>query len=83
MHMASILLPEKILKRICLSMCLLCMFAIFFYFGLLFYAHDFNPRFLKIDSCLDSGGAWDYGKNVCLGGDPGARNHDEDRFSFY
>jgi hypothetical protein len=27
------------------------------YFGALLIAHDFNPDFLAIDSCLDSGGA--------------------------
>jgi hypothetical protein len=33
--------------------------------GFLFWAHDFNPHFLDIDTCLDLGGRWDYGKNVC------------------
>jgi hypothetical protein len=38
---------------------------ILFYFVALWVAHDFNPRFLKIDSCLDSGGKWNYEQNVC------------------
>lgn len=35
------------------------------YYGFLFYSHDFNPNFLKIDKCLDSGGSWDYENNEC------------------
>jgi len=36
------------------------------YLGGLLWAHDFNPHFLHIDSCLDSGGRWDYLKNECV-----------------
>jgi hypothetical protein len=35
------------------------------YFGALFVAHDFNPDFLAIDACLDSGGRWNYNTRVC------------------
>jgi hypothetical protein len=31
----------------------------------LFVAHDFNPDFLAIDSCLDSGGRWNYTTRTC------------------
>jgi len=34
------------------------------YFGFLFLAHDCNPDSLKIDSCLDAGGKWDYENRV-------------------
>jgi len=27
--------------------------------------HGGNPDFLKIDSCLDSGGRWNYQENIC------------------
>ncbi len=35
------------------------------YFGFLFVAHSGNPYFLKIDSCLDNGGKWNYQENIC------------------
>lgn len=35
------------------------------YFGAIFYAHNFNPNFLKIDKCLDDGGVWDDKTNIC------------------
>jgi hypothetical protein len=35
------------------------------YFTFLWVAHDFNPKFLKIDRCLDNGGRWNYEKGVC------------------
>ena len=37
------------------------------YLGLLWYAHDFEPDFLAIDSCLDHGGKWNYKNDVCEG----------------
>ncbi len=36
------------------------------YIGFLFLVHDCNPDFLKIDSCLDAGGKWDYENRVCI-----------------
>ena len=36
------------------------------YLGLLFAAHGFSRDFLDIDSCLDSGGVWDYSNRCCL-----------------
>lgn len=35
------------------------------YLGTLFVAHDFNPDFLAIDSCLDSGGRWNHAMKTC------------------
>lgn len=35
------------------------------YFGFLFVAHSGDPHFLKIDSCLDNGGKWNYQENIC------------------
>lgn len=35
------------------------------YFGSLFVEYDFNPDFLAIDSCLDSGGRWNYTTRTC------------------
>jgi hypothetical protein len=32
----------------------------------LFIAHKGNPDFLKVDACLDSGGAWDYTNRSCI-----------------
>ena len=31
----------------------------------LWIAHDFHPDFMKIDSCLDSGGHWNYESQEC------------------
>ena len=39
---------------------------IFLYLGFLCMAHDFNPHFLDIDRCLDSGGMWNYDQNICV-----------------
>lgn len=33
--------------------------------ALLWRAHGYDPDFLKIDACLDRGGAWDYEASVC------------------
>ncbi len=35
------------------------------YFGILFIMHDFDINFLKIDSCLEKGGSWNYEKCEC------------------
>lgn len=39
--------------------------VILFYIVLLWVGHDFSPHFMKIDSCLDRGGKWDYQENRC------------------
>lgn len=31
----------------------------------LYWVYGFDPHFLSIDSCLDSGGSWDYVRLVC------------------
>ena len=41
-----------------------CVLPFALYLGFLFLAHDCNPDFLKIDSCLDAGGSWDYENRV-------------------
>lgn len=35
------------------------------YLFALWVAYDFNPDFLKSDSCLDLGGRWNYEENRC------------------
>jgi hypothetical protein len=35
------------------------------YFTALFIAHDGNPDFLSIDSCLDAGGKWNCTTRAC------------------
>ena len=40
-------------------------FCAVLYFALLFVAHDFDPDFLSIDRCLDSGGRWNSEGRVC------------------
>ena len=35
------------------------------YWGGLFAAHESNPDFLDIDSCLDDGGMWNYETRAC------------------
>jgi hypothetical protein len=35
------------------------------YLAALFISHDGNADFLKIDSCLDSGGQWNYEAGMC------------------
>jgi hypothetical protein len=35
------------------------------YLGVLFIAHRGNPDSLSIDSCLDSGGRWNYETRIC------------------
>lgn len=37
--------------------------------ALLFWVHDFNPDYRKIDRCLDAGGKWDYENRVCIPSD--------------
>ena len=35
------------------------------YYSFLFVIHDFSGDFLKIDSCLDDGGRWNYDDRNC------------------
>jgi hypothetical protein len=35
------------------------------YFAVLFIAHDFDPDFLAIDSCLDAGRTWNQKTRQC------------------
>lgn len=49
---------------------LFCIFApivliIAVYSLMMFLTHDSNPDAIKIDTCLDQGGAWDYDKRIC------------------
>ena len=53
--------------RFALVAILLLIAALLSYFTLLFFAHDGNPAFLKIDSCLDGGGGWNYEQRRCEG----------------
>ena len=47
-------------KKAALFLIILFLNLISLYFGFLFIARDFDLDFLKIDHCLDSGGAWNY-----------------------
>ena len=44
----------------------LFVFTVLLYQIFLFISYRYNPEFLKIDSCLDNGGKWDYNNNYCL-----------------
>lgn len=46
---------------------LLPLLAVASYLAALFIVHDCNPDFLSIDSCLDSGGRWNYETRNCEG----------------
>ncbi|PIR62257.1 MAG: hypothetical protein COU65_04370 [Candidatus Pacebacteria bacterium CG10_big_fil_rev_8_21_14_0_10_42_12] len=43
----------------------LSILAIIFYNIFLFSTYNFNVEYTHIDSCLDSGGRWNYEKNSC------------------
>jgi hypothetical protein len=36
------------------------------YEAFLFWAHDFDPDYNKIDECLDRGGIWDCENRTCV-----------------
>jgi hypothetical protein len=67
---ALFFMPSKrrLARRVCLAIV-----AIFggiallevLYWGGLFVVHGGNPDFLDIDSCLDSGGMWNYAARTC------------------
>jgi len=64
---------KKIVFWIVAVLSLGCIASLIVYFGLLFMVHDFDPNFLNIDSCLDSGGCWDYVDGICRKGEPNAQ----------
>jgi hypothetical protein len=53
-----------------------CVLPFVMYFGVLFCTHKCNPDFLKIDSCLDAGGKWDYENRVGIFPDCEDNNHE-------
>lgn len=60
------------MKNIALLLLIITTFVVYafssccaLYYGFLFVAHRFNPDFVKIDSCLDQGGMWNYSERVC------------------
>jgi len=64
------LIPSK--RRLALTLCLVVVavfggFALLTlgYYGALFVVHGGNADFLDIDSCLDSGGMWNYATRTC------------------
>jgi len=52
-------------KKAALFLIILFLNPISLYFGFLFIASGFYLNFLKIDRCLDSGGAWNYEECEC------------------
>lgn len=44
-----------------------CVCFLLLYFLLLLISHDFDPKFLAIDGCLDDGGRWNYETRTCEG----------------
>ena len=55
---------KKIAIIVTMALAAMLLVPLALYLGLLFLAHDCNPDFLKIDSCLDAGGRWDYENRV-------------------
>lgn len=58
-------MKEKGKFKILIAIALVLISPVILYYGFLFYAHDFNPDFISIDSCLDAGGSWDYQNQRC------------------
>ena len=56
---------KKKIRRYVLILLVFILFIPAIYLGLLFYIHDFDHNFLKIDQCLDNGGRWDYNDCEC------------------
>jgi hypothetical protein len=44
---------------------LIVVVAVLTYFVILFIAHGGSRDFLRIDSCLDAGGRWNYESRTC------------------
>jgi hypothetical protein len=55
------------LKKKWLTIAVLFILVLFSPVLFLWVTYGFNSDFLAIDSCLDSGGAWDYEKSSCDG----------------
>ncbi len=60
----KIIVPKA--KRVLLFFSILLVIFVLPYLAVLWTASDFNPNFLSIDSCLDSGGAWDEQNRQCI-----------------
>jgi hypothetical protein len=58
-------MTSRIIIQTCLVLVGVLILVSGIYAAVLFIAHDYNGDFLKIDDCLDSGGAWDYGARNC------------------
>lgn len=64
--MSTIRQPMKRALLVVLVLGLIPAAIVLLYLGLPFAAHGFSRDFLDIDTCLDSGGAWDYTNRCCL-----------------
>ncbi len=53
------------MKKIIIIIIIFPFFLFLSYEVFLFYAHDFNLDYMKIDRCLDRGGRWNYETNEC------------------
>lgn len=63
----NIINKKSFIKRMFLFLLLFLTLFIIPYIAVLWVASDFNPDFLSIDSCLDSGGSWDQANRTCSG----------------
>ena len=54
-----------IVNNIVVSVAAAVLVFLVWYYAALLVAHRGNPDFLAIDSCLDDGGSWDYGRRLC------------------
>lgn len=52
-------------KRLFLAVPLVLALVIVPYYLMMWIGMDFDRDFLRIDSCLDSGGSWDKSERVC------------------
>ena len=55
----------KLARTLVISLSIFLVAPFLLYYFLLFWVHDFDPLFLKIDACLDAGGRWDYDDGRC------------------
>ena len=55
----------KLLKIAFMIFFILTILLILMYNFFLFKSYNYNTDFLRIDSCLDSGGCWDYMDRIC------------------
>ncbi len=64
-------------KKLLFGIVCVLLLPIVLYLTALFVSYDCDPDFLKIDSCLDAGGRWDYEERVCIvSQDPGLERED-------